>query len=177
MLPDSRFFGFFALSGKPLPKEQESGLERHTDDRIAIALMRFKMGYHCSQCIFEAYAEDFGIEPKMARRIAAGLAGGSTVGGECGVLGSGYLVLGLKYAPRMPAHGNTEREEKLWASIRKLVADFKRIHGSLTCRELLGVDVFTSEGWREAVRKGLFTKKCHNHIRDAITIIDSMDSA
>jgi C_GCAxxG_C_C family probable redox protein len=158
-------------------RQNPLSLERDTDDRIAIALMRFKMGFHCSQCMFEAYAEDFGLEPEFARKISAGLAGGSTVGGECGVIGSGYLVLGLKYGQSMPAHGNVAREKKLWTSIKRLVHEFKQIHGSVNCRELLGIDVFTPEGWREGVDKGLFTKKCHNHIRDAITIIDSIEIA
>ena len=81
-----------------------------TEDRIALALMRFEMGFHCAQCVLEAYSEDFGMDSKLARKLANGLAGGSTVGGECGAVGSGYLVLGLRYGNTMPAHGVEARE-------------------------------------------------------------------
>jgi C_GCAxxG_C_C family probable redox protein len=145
-----------------------------TEDRIALALMRFKMGFHCSQCVLEAYAEDFEIGPELARKLAAGLAGGSTVGGECGAVGSGYLVLGLKFGKSLPAHGDEGREPELWSSIRQFVTEFKERHGAINCRELLGVDVFSEEGRAEALRKDLFAERCPNFIRESITIIDSL---
>ena len=61
--------------------QRDETLSLTTEDRIALALMRFKMGFHCSQSLFEVYAEEFGIDPMVARRVAAALAGGSTVGG------------------------------------------------------------------------------------------------
>jgi C_GCAxxG_C_C family probable redox protein len=161
---------FFAgPSGQELPASLMT-----TEDRIAFALMRFEMGFHCSQCVLEAYAEDFGIEPELGRRLSAGLAGGSTVGGECGAVGSAYLVLGLRYGKSLPSHGNEAREPELWNRIRRFVAEFRRRHGAIDCRDLLGVDVFTSEGREEALRRNLFAERCPNYIRDSITIIDSL---
>jgi C_GCAxxG_C_C family probable redox protein len=145
-----------------------------TEDRIALALLRFREGFHCSQSVMEAYAADFGLEPEMARSMAAALAGGSTVGGECGVIGSGYLVLGLKYAGFLPAHGDVEREDRLWSRVRRFLAEFRTRHGAITCRELLGVDVFTKEGREEALRSNLFAGRCPNHIRSGIEILDSL---
>jgi C_GCAxxG_C_C family probable redox protein len=136
--------------------------------------MRFKMGYHCSQAVLEAYASDCGLEPEMARRLSSALAGGSTVGGECGAVASGYLVLGLKHGRTLPAHGNVQKESELWDRVRQFVAEFKKRHGAITCRELLGVDVFTAEGQREAEKRGLFVARCPQHIRDAITILDEL---
>jgi C_GCAxxG_C_C family probable redox protein len=135
--------------------------------------MRFRMGFHCSQCVFEAYASDYGLEPELARRLASALAGGSTVGGECGAVASGYLVLGLRHGRTLPAHGKVERESELWDRVRQFVAEFRKRHGSINCRELLGVDVFTAEGQREAVKKGLFVTRCPQYIRDAITILEA----
>lgn len=163
-----------ALAGKASPGQLSEALSLTTEDRIALALMRFKMGFHCSQSVFEAYAEDFGIEPRLARRIAAGLAGGSTVGGECGAIGSGYLVLGLRHARVVPAHGDVEKEDELFDRVKRFVDEFKKRHGSINCRELLGLDVFTEEGRAEGQRKNLFATRCPNFIRDAITILDEL---
>ncbi len=163
-----------ALAGKVSPRQLTEALSLTTEDRIALALMRFKMGFHCSQSVFEAYAEDFGIDPRLARRIAAALAGGSTVGGECGAVGSGYLVLGLRHARTVPAHGDVEKEDELFDRVKCFVDEFKKRHGSINCRELLGVDVFTEEGRAEGLRENLFATRCPNFIRDAITILDEL---
>lgn len=141
---------------------------------MAVALMNFEMGFHCSQSVFEAYAEEFGISPVLARRLAAGLAGGSTVGGECGAVAAAYLVLSLRHARRIPAHGDVSRELELFDRIRKLVAAFRKRHGSINCRELLGVDVFTPEGHREGLRRNLFADRCPEHIRSAIEILEQL---
>jgi C_GCAxxG_C_C family probable redox protein len=146
-----------------------------TEDRLALALMRFKMGFHCSQSVLEAYAEDFGLEPELTRRLASAIAGGSTVGGECGAVASGYLVLGLKYGQTVPAHGNLEREKELWDRVKRFVSEFTKRHGAINCRELLGIDVSTEEGWKEGNQMNLFRTRCPNFIRDAITILDSLD--
>lgn len=163
-----------ALGGKLFPLQIDEDLSLTTEDRIALALMRFKMGFHCSQSVFEAYAEDFGIDPELARRITAALAGGSTVGGECGAVSSGYLVLGLRHGRTMPAHGDVKREEKLFDRVKRFVDEFKQRHGSINCRELLEVDVFTDDGRAEGLRKNLFGTRCPMFIRDAITILDEL---
>jgi len=149
-------------------------IHRTTGDRIALALMRFQMGYHCSQSVMEAYAMDFDLEPELARRIATALAGGSTVGGECGAIGSGYLVLGLKHTQNLPSYGDVEKEVELFGRVERFVGEFRKRHGAITCHELLGVDVFTREGREEGLRRDLFATRCPNHIRDAITILDSL---
>ncbi len=163
-----------ALRTAPSAGQGSSALDLTTEDRIALALMRFQMGFHCSQCVLEAYAEDFGFEPELARRLAAALAGGSTVGGECGAVGSGYLVLGLKFGRSLAAHGDVERESELWNRVRRFVAEFKQQHGAIDCRELLGVDVFTDLGRKEALRNNLFVDRCPGYIRSSIAILDSL---
>jgi C_GCAxxG_C_C family probable redox protein len=145
-----------------------------TEARVDRALSQFGMGFHCAQSVFEVYAADFGIDPLVARRMANALAGGSGVGGECGAVASGYLVLGLRHGSTKPAYGDVDKEAELFGRISRFVDEFKKRHGAITCRELLGVDVFTKEGREEGLRQNLFTNRCPNYIRDAITILDSL---
>jgi C_GCAxxG_C_C family probable redox protein len=145
-----------------------------TEDRVAVALMRFKGGYHCSQSVLAAYAEEYDLDPDLALKLANGLAGGSTVGGECGAVGAAYLVLGLKHGRLVAASGDVEREKELFGRIRQFVESFRTKHGAINCRELLGIDVFTREGHQEGLRQDLYATRCPNYIRDAITIIDSL---
>jgi C_GCAxxG_C_C family probable redox protein len=162
-----------------LPQLEGSGNETPsmglpTEARVDRALREFGMGMHCAQSVFEAYATDFGIDPMVARRMANALAGGSGVGGECGAVASGYLVLGLRHGSTKPAYGDVDKEAELFGRISRFVGEFKKRHGAITCRDLLGVDVFTKEGREEGLRKDLFTTRCPNYIRDAITILDSL---
>jgi C_GCAxxG_C_C family probable redox protein len=161
------------------PKGEKSANEKAsssipTEARVDRALREFERGFHCAQSVFDAYAEDFGIDPMVARRMTNALAGGSGVGGECGAVASGYLVLGLRHGSTTPAYGNVDKEAELFGRISRFVAEFKKRHGAITCRELLGVDVFTKEGREEALRKDLIMRRCPNYIRDAITIVDSL---
>lgn len=145
-----------------------------TEDRVAVALMQFRMGFHCAQSILYAYAEDFGINQDTALKIAAGLAGGSTVGGECGTVGAAYLVLGLRHGRTLPAFGDAEKEKELFSRIESFVKEFKARHGSITCRELLGIDVFTREGREDGLRRNLFADRCPRFIRSSIEILEQL---
>jgi C_GCAxxG_C_C family probable redox protein len=145
------------------------------EDRVYLAVSRFEQGFHCSQSVLAAYA-DGGLSEQAALKMGAALAGGSTVGGECGAVAAGYLVLGLKHGRTVPAFGDVEKERELFDRIRRFVEEFRKRHGALTCRELLGVDVFTAEGLSEGRRRGLFRERCPRYVRDAITILESVSA-
>ncbi|MEW6264894.1 MAG: C-GCAxxG-C-C family protein [Thermodesulfobacteriota bacterium] len=146
---------------------------RSTEERIKTALQRFEEGYHCSQSVFEAFALDFGLDPLLARRISAPLAGGSGVGGECGAVSSGYIVLGLRYGRTVPGVGD-EQDVLLFGKILQYVKAFEARHGSLTCRGLLGVDVFTEEGRKKAYENDLFATRCTRHVTDAVVFLEGL---
>lgn len=146
----------------------------NTEDRVALAMMHFRTGFHCSQCVLAAYADDLGIDEELALRLAAGLAGGSTVGGECGAIGAGYIILGLRHARLEPSFGDTSREEELFGRIRRFVAEFRKRHHSIDCVELLETDVCTAEGRAKALEANLFITRCPHYIHDAIEILDSL---
>ncbi len=151
----------------------EDPLPLTVEDRIYLAGSRFDQGFHCGQAVLAAYA-DGGLSEDAALKMGAALAGGSTVGGECGAVAAGYLVLGLRHARTVPAFGDVEKERELFDRIRRFVEEFRKRHGAITCRELLGVDVFTAEGLSEGRRRSLFRDRCPRYVRDAITILESV---
>jgi C_GCAxxG_C_C family probable redox protein len=166
-----------ANAGDAAPERVEPGdpLPLTVDDRIYLAVSRFEEGFHCSQSVLAAYA-DGRLSEEAALKMGAALAGGSTVGGECGAVAASYLVLGLKHGRTVPVFGDVERERELFDRIRRFVEEFKKRHGAITCRELLGLDVFTPEGLAECRRRGLFRQRCPRYVRDAITILESMSA-
>jgi C_GCAxxG_C_C family probable redox protein len=152
--------------------EPEDSLPLTVEDRVYLAQSRFEQGFHCAQSVLAAYA-DGGLPEDAALKMGAALAGGSTVGGECGAVAAGYLVLGLRHGRTVPTFGDVEKERELFDRIRRLVGEFRKRHGAITCRELLGVDVFTADGLAEGRRRGLFRDRCPRYVRDVITILES----
>jgi C_GCAxxG_C_C family probable redox protein len=155
--------------------QPEVPLPLTVEDRVYLASSRFEQGFHCAQAVLAAYA-DGGLSEEAALKMGAALAGGSTVGGECGAVAAGYLVLGLRHGRTVPAFGDVEKDRELFDRIRRFVEEFRKRHGAITCRELLGVDVFTPEGLAEGRRRGLFRERCPRYVRDAITILESVSA-
>jgi C_GCAxxG_C_C family probable redox protein len=153
----------------------EDPLPLTAEDRVYLAVSRFEQGFHCAQAVLAAYS-DAGLSEEAALKMGAALAGGSTVGGECGAVAAGYLVFGLRHARTVPTFGDVEREKELFDRIRRFVEEFRERHGAITCRELLGVDVFTRDGLAEGRQRGLFRDRCPRYVRDAVTILESVSA-
>ncbi len=169
--------GSLASLGNPGPgddRRPRGGSFLTPEQRTEVAVMSFENGLHCAQAVLEAYADDHGLDPLLARRMAAALAGGSTVGGECGAVAAGYLVLGMRHGLTRPTFGDVDQEEELFGRLRRFVAGFRERHGALTCRELLGIDVFTRQGREEGHRRGLYRTRCPQQIRDVVDLLETL---
>ena len=69
----------------------------------------------------------------------------------------------------MPKHGRQRR--RLTQLVREFAGRFTDRHGSLVCRELLGCDLSTPEGFQLAKEKKLSDTVCTNLVRDAAAMI------
>jgi C_GCAxxG_C_C family probable redox protein len=136
------------------------------------AVERFRNGFNCSQAVLSSYSEQFGLECGKAFKVATGFGGGMRMGGTCGAVSGALMVLGLKY-------GNTTAEDKeakakTYTKVEEYTKRFKARNGSVTCRELLGCDLSTPEGMKEAKDKGLFSSICPRIVQDAVEILEEM---
>jgi C_GCAxxG_C_C family probable redox protein len=136
------------------------------------AVLKFKEGFSCSQAILSTFASDLGLDRETALKIADGFGGGmGNMGETCGAVTGAFMVLGLKYG-RTRAEDD-EAKEEINALVREFVGRFRERHGSIRCGELVGCDISTHEGEREALRKGLFDR-CPVFVRDASAIIEEI---
>ncbi|MBU5612242.1 C-GCAxxG-C-C family protein [Geomonas azotofigens] len=129
------------------------------------ARKHFLKSKNCSQAILENYAPAYGVSPEAARNLATGFAGGLTTGHECGAVTAAYMVLGLAYGPK---------ERKVFPKVEAFNREFKARHGELGCSQLLGVNMATKEGMKEADSKGLFKTRCPNLVKSAGEILEKM---
>jgi C_GCAxxG_C_C family probable redox protein len=135
-----------------------------------IAVARFQEGYACSQSVLSAYAPLFDLDPELALRIAALFGGGMGRMGEvCGAVTGAFMVLGLKA-------GNTLAEDRAskeaaYDLAREFAERFRKRHGSILCRELLGCAIDTPEGLQAARQRGLFKELCPRLVGDSSEIV------
>lgn len=130
----------------------------------------FMKRYACSQAVLAAFSEEYGLEQELAIRVAAGLGGGmGRMAEACGALTGAFLVIGLHYG------GTPSTKEKTYKKVRQAAEMFReRNRGCINCRDLLGCDVGTPEGVREAKDKKLFKTACRQFVRDAVEILEEI---
>jgi hypothetical protein len=63
-------------------------------------------------------------------------------------------------------------KEKTYAVVREFVDKFTALHGSIECKELLGCDLSTSEGYSYAIEQNLFRTICPELVQHAAEIIE-----
>lgn len=133
--------------------------------RAEAARQSFLKSMHCSKAILETYAPAYGVSAEAARRLATGLAVGMGAGHECGAVTGAYLILGLACGPK---------EKKVFAKMEEFNREFRARHRELGCSQLLGVDMGTAEGVKQAGKKGLFKTACPGYVRSAAEILEKL---
>ena len=122
------------------------------------AVELFKTGACCSQAVFCAFAEDFGMDAETAMKVSAGLGGGvGRMREVCGAVTGATLALGMKYGPDKAA---------VYPHVQELCARFKAECGSIVCRELLDGTGATQGGAPEARTDVYYRKRpCAEMVR------------
>jgi C_GCAxxG_C_C family probable redox protein len=141
-------------------------------ERHEAAVNQFMEGYRCSQAVLAVFAEDFGMDEDLARKISLPLAGGSGVGGECGAVSGAFLVLGLKYGFAHP--GDHKGVEKIMDKVNRFVQGFKSLHGEIDCPRLIGLDVFSEEGLKAFMENNVKATTCARFVGDTVKILEKI---
>lgn len=140
-----------------------------TRDHIREAAGLFDLGYNCTQAVFSAYAQEYGLDPTLARKIATGLGGGiSRTGNICGAV----LVLSLAYGAGN--YKETKNREKTYSLDNEFIVRFTHRFGSVQCPTLLGYNMAIPSELAEAKRIGIAKKVCPELIRGAIEILEEL---
>jgi len=141
-------------------------------DKITEALALFEKGCLCSQSILTAYGRDHGIERGTAMRLAAAFGGGMRLGETCGAVTGAFMILGLANC----SEDCETKPERLraYAAVEEFARRFRERHGPLACKDLLGCNIATAEGQRQAEDQGLFHSICPGLIRDACEFLEQL---
>lgn len=103
----------------------------------------FKNGYNCAQSVFCSFCEETGMDFDEALKLSSSFGGGmGRLREVCGAVSAMFMVAGLKYGYTTP--DNDEVKAKHYELIQKLAQEFEVKHGTIICRELLGLDIKNS---------------------------------
>jgi len=138
-----------------------------------LAAARFAEKFLCSQAIIMAFASRLDIEPGMAARVAASFGGGmARMGWTCGAASGALMVIGLKFGHESAQ--DEDKKNKTYERARKFLTEFEKRNGTVSCRELLGVDISTAAGLEKAEKEHLCDKVCPKFVRDAAEILENV---
>ena len=144
--------------------------EQDIELRVERAKELFHQGFNCSQAVFAACADIYGIDEPMALRLAASFGGGigrmrQTCGAACGM----FLLAGLENGSAIP--GDAEGKKNNYTYVQHLANKFKDENCSLICAELLGIAPRPQEPTPEARTEAYYKKRpCAEMVASAVKI-------
>ena len=140
--------------------------------KVEQAVKRFSSGFNCSQAVLSSYSEQLGLDCEKAFKVATGFGGGMRTSDTCGAVTGAFMALGLKYG-NVTAE-DQENKTKTYEKVVEFTNRFKALNGSVMCRDLLGCDISTPKGSKEAQDKGLFSTVCPKLVRDSAEILEEI---
>ena len=112
--------------------------EQELDARVARAVENFMAGYGCCQSVVAAFADLYGLDEVMAKRIAAGFGGGvGRMRMMCGAVSAIVMLVGLDCG--QTEGSDREGKSACYKVVQELLAKSKEQNGSLICAEILGI--------------------------------------
>lgn len=103
------------------------------------AANNFRDGYNCAQSVLLAFANKIGLKEDEALKLASSFGGGmGRLREVCGAVSAMFMIAGILKGYTEP--NNDVVKANHYKLIQDLAAEFKSKHGTIICRELLGLD-------------------------------------
>ena len=140
--------------------------------RREIAMENFKKGYNCSQSIILAFEDMLPIERATLSKMASSFGGGmGRLREVCGSVSGMFVIAGLLYGYDGPETGQAKADH--YARIQELARRFTEKHGTIVCREMLGLAVRHDTPVPEARTEEYYKKRpCIELVADAVEIFE-----
>lgn len=114
-------------------------MNKDLEERIQRAVDNFMSGYGCCQSVVAAFADLYGLDDIMAKRISAGFGGGvGRMRMMCGTVSGLVILAGLDCG--QTEGSDREGKAACYKVVQQLLESFKQRNGSVICAELLGLN-------------------------------------
>jgi C_GCAxxG_C_C family probable redox protein len=119
-----------AAEGNDINAEMEMRVRRAVDN--------FMQGYGCCQSVLAAFADIYGLDDVMAKKIAAGFGGGvGRMRMMCGAVSAMVMLAGLHCG--QTEGSDREGKSACYKVVQHLLEKSKEQNGSVICAEILGL--------------------------------------
>jgi len=143
------------------------------DSEKATAIAMFEKGFCCSQAVLATFSEKFNLDRDIALKLSDGFGGGmGRMALTCGAVTGAFMVIGLKYG--RTSADDKEAKEKTTQLVQKFIKKFTERNKSISCKELLGCDISTDEGYEYAKKNNLINTLCPKFVADATEILEEI---
>ena len=133
----------------------------------------FMQGYDCSQVVLAYYAEKLGISEEVANKVSACFGGGMLEASTCGAFTGALMAIGLKYG-HCNAENLMEQKNIMMAKSAEFRQKFAEKFGTNICKDLVGYDVSTPEGFEQAISTGRMMGFCPTVVAAVIEILEEV---
>ena len=136
------------------------------------AANNFREGYNCAQSVLLAFANKVGLKEDEALKLASSFGGGmGRLREVCGAVSAMFMIAGILKGYTEP--NNDIVKANHYKLIQDLAAEFKLKHGTIICRELLGLDGTEFSPIPSARTKEYYKERpCEEFIKCAAEIIE-----
>lgn len=112
--------------------------DKELDQRVERAVENFMAGYGCCQSVVAAFADLYGLDDTLAKKIAAGFGGGvGRMRMMCGAVSGIVMLVGLDCG--QTEGSDREGKSACYKVVQDLLAKSKEENGSIICAEILGL--------------------------------------
>ena len=142
-------------------------------ERSKKAVELFKQGYNCSQAVFVAFADLYGMDREMALRVSSSFGGGMGRMREvCGAVSGMFMVVGMETGTIEGA--DRQGKQYNYQVVQQLAEQFRQKNGSIICRELLGLSSGPQTETKPEARTEEYYKKrpCVELVEEAALIVE-----
>ena len=113
--------------------------DKELDTRVVRAVDNFMAGYGCCQSVVAAFADLYGLDDTLAKKVAAGFGGGvGRMRMMCGAVSGIVMLVGLDCG--QTEGSDREGKSACYKVVQELLAQSKKDNGSLICAEILGLN-------------------------------------
>ena len=140
--------------------------------RRETAIANFLKGYNCSQSVLLAFQDILPLDGADLSKLASSFGGGmGRLREVCGAVSGMFMIAGLLYGYEGPETGQAKADH--YKRIQELARRFEDQHGSIICRDMLGLDTRRDAPKPEARTADYYRKRpCAEIIGDAAEILE-----
>lgn len=109
------------------------------ESRRELGMKYFKEGYNCSQAVVLAHSDLLGLDKEQVVKMAQSFGGGmGRMRQVCGTVSGMFMVAGILTGSADPTDSEAKKEN--YDTVQRLAAAFEEKHGTIICKQLLGLE-------------------------------------